>query len=121
MQLVKDYFGLGGKHCLALSDYEQSLLEDAYWISAGSKEIGNEEANVKYGGYYPLAVMAIRILNNKAGLAFSTWSHTGIPVPVFAIGAGAERFDGYYDNTDIPKKIAKAMGMSIKNDQSKLN
>ncbi len=121
MQLVEDYFGLGGKNGIELSDYEQGLLEEAYWVSSGSKEMNNEEAYVKYGGYYPLAVTATRILNNKAGLAFSTWSHTGIPVPVFAIGAGAEQFDGYYDNTDIPKKIAKAMGISIDNDQSKLN
>lgn len=121
MQLVEDYFGLGGKSGLELSDYEQGLLEEAYWVSSSNKDMNNEEANVKYGGYYPLAVTATRILNNKSGLAFSTWSHTGIPVPVFAIGVGAEAFDGYYDNTDIPKKIAKAMGISLENHQSKLN
>jgi alkaline phosphatase len=26
-------------------------------------------------------------------------------VPVYAIGAGSELFQGLYDNTDIPKKI----------------
>lgn len=121
MQLVEDYFGLGGTHGFELSDYEQKLLEDAYWVSVGSKEVDKEEAYIKYGGSYPLAVTATRILNNKAGLAFSTWSHTGIPVPVYAIGAGAEAFDGYYDNTDIPKKIAKAMGITLENNHSNLN
>jgi alkaline phosphatase len=52
-------------------------------------------------------------LNSRAGIAWGTWAHTAQPVPVFAIGAGAELFEGYYDNTDIPKKIAKAMGISF--------
>lgn len=121
LQLVEDYFGLGGKQGLELSDYEQELLEEAYFVSSGELELDNDEAYAKYGGYYPLAVTATRILSNKAGVAWTTWSHTGIPVPVFAIGAGAEKFDGYYDNTDIPKKIAEAMGISFENDHSKLN
>jgi alkaline phosphatase len=121
LQLVEDYFGLGRNAAVQLTDYEQGLLEQAYYVFSGKKNMNNEEANVKYGGYHPLAVTATRILNNKAGLAFTTWSHTGIPVPVFAIGAGAEHFDGYYDNTDIPKKIAKAMGLNFEVDHSKLN
>ena len=31
-------------------------------------------------------------------------------VPVFAIGAGSKAFYGKMDNTDIPKRIAKAAG-----------
>ena len=31
-------------------------------------------------------------------------------VPVFAIGAGADLFQGRIDNTEIPIKIAKAAG-----------
>ncbi len=48
-----------------------------------------------------------RSINEKAGIAWTTYSHTSIPVPVFAIGCGAEIFSGVYDNTDIPKKILK--------------
>ena len=39
----------------------------------------------------------------------TTDGHTGQPVPVFAFGQGAENFTGVYDNTDIPKKIAKLL------------
>jgi alkaline phosphatase len=111
MQLVEDYFGLGDSSGIELSEYELDLLEEAYLVSTGEIELNKEEHSLRYGGYFPLAAAAIRLLNNKAGLSWSTWSHTGIPVPVFAIGAGSETFDGYYDNTDIPKKIAKAMGI----------
>ncbi len=35
--------------------------------------------------------------------AFSTGGHTAIMIPMFAYGAGAEKFTGVFDNTDIPK------------------
>lgn len=39
------------------------------------------------------------------GISWATGAHTALPVPVFAIGVGAEKFAGYYDNTEIAKKI----------------
>lgn len=43
---------------------------------------------------------------NKAGLiGWTTGDHTGGAVPVYAIGKGAEKFSGRYDNTDIKGKI----------------
>ncbi|MBQ0077333.1 MAG: alkaline phosphatase [Bacteroidales bacterium] len=44
-------------------------------------------------------------LNNKAGLAWTTKSHTGAPVPVYAIGKGAEKFAGRMDNTEFRTKF----------------
>ena len=38
---------------------------------------------------------------------FSTGSHSGVMVPVYAFGPGAEEFTGIYENTDICKKIRK--------------
>ncbi|MFO7853169.1 MAG: alkaline phosphatase [Bacteroidota bacterium] len=40
---------------------------------------------------------------------FATTGHTGVIVPVFAFGAGAEEFTGFYDNTDLFKKMSEAM------------
>jgi alkaline phosphatase len=40
-------------------------------------------------------------------LGWTSYSHTGIPVPVMA---NDPSFAGYYDNTDIAKKIAASMG-----------
>ena len=37
-------------------------------------------------------------------------SHTGVMVPVFSYGPGAERFTGIQQNTDIPNKIRSLMG-----------
>lgn len=38
-------------------------------------------------------------------LRYSTTHHTGIMVPIFAIGPGSEQFSGIMDNTDIIDKI----------------
>lgn len=43
--------------------------------------------------------------NDQAYIGWTTHGHTGSPVPVYAIGKGAERFSGRYDNTDIKGKL----------------
>lgn len=40
---------------------------------------------------------------------FSTTTHTGVIVPVFAFGAGADEFTGFYDNTELFEKISKLL------------
>lgn len=58
-----------------------------------------------YASFNAFSAEVFRLLNDKAGLGFSTLKHTGAPVPVFAVGVGADRFTSLSDNTDIPKKI----------------
>lgn len=52
-------------------------------------------------------------LSVVAKIGWTTTSHTGGAVPVFAVGAGSGMFAGRQDNTDIPKKICKAMGVEF--------
>ena len=49
--------------------------------------------------------------NNAADpkVHWSTKGHSGAPVPIYAFGPGAEAFAGVYDNTDIPRKIARLL------------
>lgn len=51
-------------------------------------------------------------VDGKITVQWGTDGHTGTPVPVFAYGPHAERFMGWYDNTDIPKKIAELLDIS---------
>ncbi|MFH0882808.1 MAG: alkaline phosphatase [bacterium] len=44
-------------------------------------------------------------------VAFSTGHHTPLPVPVFAYGPGAIQFTGYYQNTELPRKMADLLGI----------
>jgi alkaline phosphatase len=52
-------------------------------------------------------------LNKKANLGWTTTGHTGVAVPVFAVGPGSRLFSGKMDNTEIPRKILQAMGIEF--------
>ncbi len=44
-------------------------------------------------------------LNAKGHVNWAAHGHTGCPVPIYAIGKNAEKFTGFYDNTQIKGKI----------------
>ena len=43
---------------------------------------------------------------------FTSGGHTGIAVPVYAFGPGAEQFTGFMENTDIAKKMMKLLKLN---------
>ncbi|MBC7332741.1 MAG: alkaline phosphatase [Synergistetes bacterium] len=100
---------------LALSEDELRELRKAFEVSMLPKEERpkDELAYRLYGGYEPLAVKITHILNQKAGIGWTSYSHTGLPVPVYAIGLGAEKFRGYYDNTDLFYKMCELLNIDI--------
>ena len=71
-----------------------------------------QEEYVHYGTYEPFSVTLTHVLNHKAGVDFATYAHSGLTVPVFALGCGAEAFEGYYDNTQIYQKLADLTGVA---------
>ncbi len=73
--------------------------------------IGENEEYL-YGGYEPLSMAVSHIINNKAGLSYTSYSHTGLQIPVYATGVGADAFNGLYDNTDIFIRTMGAMKLS---------
>ncbi len=52
-------------------------------------------------------------ISKLAGIGWTAGSHTADRVPVYAIGAGSEKFAGEIDNTDIPRKTCAAMGVEF--------
>ncbi|MEE4609024.1 MAG: alkaline phosphatase [Desulfobacteraceae bacterium] len=105
--LMEDLFGLVWTD---LNDYQKEKLEDAYDKSmCGSNDNSSDENNLLYGYYNPIIVTITHILNERASVGWTSYSHTGVPVPVFAQGREAVRFAGFYDNTDIAKKLARVL------------
>ncbi|MGN0995735.1 MAG: alkaline phosphatase [Candidatus Ventricola sp.] len=104
---------------LVLTEYELGRLRDAYDLTmtdlirqgAYKKDDLTQEQYQLYGTYNPFSVTVTHILNNKSGVDFTSFSHTGLPVAVFADGAGAEAFGGYYDNTEIYNKLAALLNV----------
>ena len=110
MAALKTHFGLDDpSKMLQLKTDEKATIETAFYKARERSEKAKADMRSTYSGDNPVAVAAIKMLNNRSGLSWGSFAHTGIPVPVYAIGAGSELFDGYFDNTDIPKNIYKAM------------
>lgn len=101
---------------LTLTACEDEQLREAYErtvaVGAGDQEDMTQEEYVHYGTYEPFTVTLTHLLNRKSGVDFSTCAHSGLTVPVFALGAGAEVFDGFYDNTEIYAKLAALTGVA---------
>lgn len=83
-------------------------------VKEKSERTKSDEASLLYGGYDPLSVSLTHIINNKAGIGWTSYSHTGVPVAVYAAGVGADLFNGSYDNTDIFHKLVDATNVRIK-------
>ena len=98
---------------LVLTEYEAELLKTAYEKAVNEQETGiaAQAEYVLYGSYNPLTVTISHILNHKSGISFTSYSHTGVPVAVFAEGNGADLFNGYYDNTEIYTKLSGLLGV----------
>ena len=121
--VIKENFGLvmpndtdaekEGNAPFVLTEFEYKRLADAFaeTMKPSDKRTEDEVAALLYGGYDPLSVTLTHIINNKAGIGWTSYAHTGTPVPVFAMGAGSEAFAGSYDNTDVYKKLATVSGL----------
>lgn len=104
--VLKDYFGFWDT--VKLNKRHEDQLKAIY-----EKSFSNQPVDLEKNLYQqnePLAGAAKRILNQIAMVSWASGSHSAGYVPVFAIGAGAEAFNGQIDNTEIPIKIAEAAG-----------
>ncbi len=99
-----------------MTDYEYAKLEAAFAESMAmateEEREQTQEAALLYGGYDPVSVTVTHILNNKAGIGWTSYSHTGTPVSVYAMGTQAELFGGSYDNTDVFYKLLTVMSLN---------
>ena len=80
----------------------ERALRDTY------EDIFVRRRNISERNYSLLAEKACQVINDIAGLGWTTGSHSADFVPVFVIGAGQELFSTKMDNTEIPLKIIKA-------------
>ncbi len=86
-----------------LSESQEKQLEEAFnetFITRTDREI------ITLYNSAPIFVeVAYNIQNDLSGYGFTSPKHTGNPVPVYAVGCGAENFGRPLDNTDIPEII----------------
>lgn len=85
--------------------YEEMLnyLKVNYGISnIDLKEVYNKTIN---GDTQTLKSTVLSIINENAGIHYSTTYHTGDRIPVYAYGIGSEYFSGIYDSAKFNQKL----------------
>lgn len=99
MPLIAEAYGLKAPFNTA----EQKQLEAAFKMSMTekSKRPKDDETYRLYGNIDPLASVLNHMLAARAGIGFTTYSHTGVTIPVYAVGVGAEAFSGSYEDTEV--------------------
>ncbi len=93
---------------LPLTWEQEKMLRDEFEQSFVKNKVVFEET--LYSKTEPLAATARKVMSQIAMIGWTSGSHTAEYVPVYAVGAGSKEFAGKYDNTEIPKRIAKVAG-----------
>ncbi len=105
---LRENWGFFG--AVKLSDKQEARLRSAYEATVSGAEKGKESLYASIG---ELADVARDVMAECALIGWQSGGHSNGFVPAFAIGAGAENFDGQIDNTQIPVLIAKAAGWKV--------
>jgi len=110
---IKEAFGIDFD---ALTAVQKQQIEFAFQRTMGNEQIRSfaEDQYLLYGGYEPLTIKLTQIMNQSAGIGWTSYAHTGVPVTTFASGVHEEIFGGYYDNTDLFFKLSSAMNIKVK-------
>lgn len=105
---MEELFGLKD-----LTDSEKESIKKAYDVFMGNNAADTRPEEIKkmYGGKNPLVQACSDIADRRAGVNWTSGSHSNSKVRTTAIGAGSENFNHDMDNTDIPKTIKKVMGL----------
>lgn len=102
-KLLSEKTGLWS-HIEVTAEEEAKLLAQFNKLLAGKSKI----KETWYHNFNEFTDEVFNLLNAKSGIYFTSDTHTGDYVPVFAIGVGADRFKSITDNTQISKKIMNA-------------
>ena len=121
---VTQYFGLKfegdpADDVMVVKPEELMELREAFDLNITPKADRDTRAygfRATYGSnsYEPFTIAVLRLMNNRVGIGFTTFQHTAVPVPIYALGTGAEKFAGNIDNTDIYWLIREVSNLSTR-------
>lgn len=109
-QYLAENLGFGTK--IKLTQKQEEKLKRAY-DDVFMKHDTKGEENTLYANFNSFASLVFKIFNDQAGIGFIASSHTGNPVPVFAVGVGAERFTNLNNNSEIPVAIMDIVNANL--------
>lgn len=98
----------------ATGDYMASQLNDdrsnVREVVEGHTRLTLSEQQVQKIQEAEDAALAINTATSEhASVGWTSTNHTGVDIPLYVYGPQSEKFLGFHDNTDLPKKIAEMM------------
>ena len=97
---------LGFWETVEISKDEEKALKALYKQACARK---TKDTKTMYKTINKLGDEGIALLNKKAHIGWTTRAHSAHAIPIYAIGAGAENFSGWHDNTEIVPLIKQAI------------
>lgn len=107
-EYLSENFGLFDH--IPVSEAQEAKLKEMFEAAIVMRN--SEDQKTLYANFNSFAVEVFRMVNDAAGIGFTTMSHTGNPVPVFAVGVGADKFTRLNNNCGLPKLILEAAGVN---------
>lgn len=89
-------------------DFDQTIGAVMKWAAKDGQTLVVVTADHETGG---LSLLDGDIKQGRVVCSFATKEHSGVMVPVYAFGPGAENFTGIMENTDLFWKIKKLMNL----------
>jgi alkaline phosphatase len=96
-------FDLTAKEKALLSAYPPGSSPDAI------VELSGYHDKIKKYVFSQIHYALSSIESDRAKIGWTSFAHTAQPVITYAVGPGEKEFSGFYDNTDIAKKMAKLL------------
>jgi len=100
-EVLSERFGLK-----SLDPSEKAMIDYAAALADAGKTAS------AYGGYSPPAIAASKILNNRSGIIFGSYSHTAKKVPFSAVGVKSEQLKGISDNAALGGAMFELLGIA---------
>ncbi len=102
-ELLSERLGLFTK--IKITEDAEKKLKKTFEETFHEGKVNDEKG--LYNTSNAFTVAAMRAYNNASGWGFTTLNHSGNPVPIYAIGVGAENFARQLDNTQIPQILRR--------------
>lgn len=93
---------------LEMLDFDRAIGAALKFAASNGETLVIVTADHETGG---MTINGGDLQSGKVVAKYSTQGHTGVAVPIFAFGPGAEQFTGFMENTDLAKKMMKLLGL----------
>jgi alkaline phosphatase len=91
-----------------MKDFDEAILEAIKFALTDKKTLVLVNGDHETGG---LVIDEGSLDGKKLSTKWSSRFHSVVPTPLFTFGPSANYFSGYFDNTDIPKIMARLLGI----------